>query len=541
MRIYRNNRGQATSNRDGSYNDSAYRDGLMRTDRNNRGQATNNRDGSYNDPADRDVLTGSQADFYNDNLGIAGRNYAQEIGLFDGTHGFSPENPYYQQMTNATNKKDLEGLRQAALEWESNQQNYQQQLADQRALRDEDRLYNSPAQQIARERAAGLNPDLQGGTAYSGSSSSGGSVSVPQMAETEVSNLSDSYATADRVFAGMNATASLLSSVSSFATGGVDFVKSISTLGDVLSMSDAGARVAQTQANIAEQTQGAEISNANVEAANRRLVLAGDFAGSLSGDESEDQVRELAMSYLPTDDSFADEVLRFQSNPGQQKRYQDLKLEARKSQARKDAAPYDLLLSTYEQSFIAQSYAAEAEAASQHLNAIVSDALNSLDNAENIVVSELEGNALSAQQKQFDVKKFERAKQIYFDTLDYFVQEDKALRQELDRLSNEHQGPDRRQLIKALNLRRYALRSVGNEHLHNGFNILNGIYALESTDQYLVGGQYDPLISGTPTAKARRKYTAWLFDTYSHDENGEQKGVLSKFFDRALDILRLAK
>ena len=80
---------------------------------------------------------------------------------FRGSWRWSPNNPYGNQIPYAIDKDEAYDLFESAVEWESNFGDTL--LARQFQLQDRahDEQYNSPAAQVARERAAGRNPDIQ--------------------------------------------------------------------------------------------------------------------------------------------------------------------------------------------------------------------------------------------------------------------------------------------------------------------------------------------------------------------------------------------
>lgn len=85
------------------------------------------------------------------------KKYAQRYGSWR----WSPNNPYGNQIPYAYDSDHAHDLADKAMEWESNFGDAL--LARQFQLQDRahDEEYNSPAAQIARERAAGRNPDIQ--------------------------------------------------------------------------------------------------------------------------------------------------------------------------------------------------------------------------------------------------------------------------------------------------------------------------------------------------------------------------------------------
>lgn len=250
-----------------------------------------------------------------------------------GQGSWSPGNPYVEQMQYARNRQDMAALKQQAIEWEANQQQYQQQLADQERMSD-------PHYQLQRQRAAGINPDISGG---SGGSSAGASVSPPAMADTELTELSSPYKTADRVFSGMQSASSLISSVSTAMLQGVEFAKNVATFGDMLSMSDSSKRAAKASADVAEGTVDARIDSIEQLAAGGKLELYGMIADSLpevEGGHTQESITKHLES-LGIDSKHSPGVFSYTQSPAQQKLRSDQRSQVAMARAKEAAAGYD--------------------------------------------------------------------------------------------------------------------------------------------------------------------------------------------------------
>lgn len=245
---------------------------------------------------------------------------------------WSPENPYVEQMMYAKNKQDMAALREKAIEWEANLQQYQMQLSDQERLSD-------PHYQLARQRAAGLNPDIAGG---SGAGGAGASVTPPVMADTELQELSSPYRTADKIFTGIQSAGSLITSVSTAMLQGFDFVKNVATFGDMLSMSDSSKRAAQAQADVAEATVQPQIDSIYQLAAGGKLDLFAKIAESLPDVEGGHTVESISkyLGDLGIDTGYADGVYSYTQSPSQQQLRASQKVEAAKARAKEAAATF---------------------------------------------------------------------------------------------------------------------------------------------------------------------------------------------------------
>lgn len=173
---------------------------------------------------------------------------------------FSAENPYYQQMIRSKNKQDIDALYERAVEWEAQALRTAQDRDYSEQTRDEQREYDSPIQRVARDRAAGINSDLIGGSAGSaGSAGSSGAISNaieqqdPVTGQTKFSNKYDN----------INSFSNALSSVGNFvssAIGGfgtiVSGISQLKLLPSQLKLSETGAKVAsETADNVISQSK----------------------------------------------------------------------------------------------------------------------------------------------------------------------------------------------------------------------------------------------------------------------------------------------
>lgn len=245
---------------------------------------------------------------------------------------WSPGNPYAAHILYADNNQDIAALKEKAIEWEANLQQYQMQLSDQERLSD-------PHYQLARQRAAGINPDIAGG---SGAGGAGASVAPPAMADTELTEMSSPYKTADRIFTGIQSAGSLLTSVSGAMLQGFDLVKNVATFGDMLSMSDSSKRAAQASADVAEATVQPQIDSINQLAAGGKLELFAKIAESLPDVEGGHTVESISkyLGDLGIDSGYADGVYSYTQSPSQQQLRSSQRVAAAKARAQEAEATY---------------------------------------------------------------------------------------------------------------------------------------------------------------------------------------------------------
>lgn len=253
----------------------------------------------------------------------------------------SPNNPYLQQF-DTYNKDDLEWLYQQAVQWESKQADYAQQVGVNYALTQEQREYDSPVEQIARARAAGINPDIAAGTGASSSSGGSAATAAPALPHEQ----SDRVDNAER----QNANTQMLAGVASIAQTIVSMGANIVGAVDTVSTLPSRVRMANVQANLAEKTMPMLVNSASEQVKGLKLgneataldnmmsnLSMYEKLGTMFTNESPDSDIDalLSLSGMPAEniESFRNNFRAYQKNPSLQKIYRDNKTELAKSQA----------------------------------------------------------------------------------------------------------------------------------------------------------------------------------------------------------------
>lgn len=144
---------------------------------------------------------------------------------------FRSDNPYLQNLKQASSKQDEDALYELAVKSEAELAQYERERADRRADLEEQRAYDDPFAVVARQRRAGINPDLVGSSAGAGSSAGTGSSAVASMPslETPTDNTTP-FANGSLMLQGFQVASSLIGSIASFGSSVVDAVDTISML-----------------------------------------------------------------------------------------------------------------------------------------------------------------------------------------------------------------------------------------------------------------------------------------------------------------------
>lgn len=201
---------------------------------------------------------------------------------------FSRNNPYYEQLQLATNNQDKDALYELAIQWEADYANLSEQREYARGVLEEQRSYDDPSSVVARQRAAGINPDLVGGSA--GGSSAGGSsaqLAQPQMADqTGQTKFSNSYDNISLVQSGFQTAASVLSSLSSFGSSVVGSISTFKKLPSEINLADATASAANATADATRQLTPIQAAAGHLTNLNSALSIFDKASNIISPDTS---------------------------------------------------------------------------------------------------------------------------------------------------------------------------------------------------------------------------------------------------------------
>lgn len=162
---------------------------------------------------------------------------------------FYGNNPYLDDLKVANNNEDKDALYERAVEWDADWYNLQEQREYNRGVLEEQREYDSPVNQIARQRAAGLNPDIangSNGSSIGGSSAQMGQASIADsQGQTKFSNKYDNI---NNVFNGINTASSLISGLAGGYSSIVAGISQLKTTPSQIALNEANAGLAGANA-----------------------------------------------------------------------------------------------------------------------------------------------------------------------------------------------------------------------------------------------------------------------------------------------------
>lgn len=260
------------------------------------------------------------------------------------TGNFSPNNPYLAQLKVANKNQDKDALYELAIQWEADYANLNEQRDYNRSVLEEQREYDSPINQIARARAAGINPDIAGASG-SGSSGSSAQMQIPAMADqTGQTKFSNAYDNTNLALQGINTAVSAVSSVVGLGNSVIQGIDILSTLPSRIKLQQSSANLRNAEANsinqlLPEQVTGAKLSNAGtiLDNASKTVNNIGEMASWFTNESTDDQMTNVfstlgfGADQIP---GLISGVREFQSNPKMQEYYTRNKTAARDAAVR---------------------------------------------------------------------------------------------------------------------------------------------------------------------------------------------------------------
>lgn len=233
---------------------------------------------------------------------------------------FSPTNPFASQIAVATNNKDRDALYERAILWEADRSNLLEQ-----------RDYDDPVNQVARQRAAGINPDLAGSGGSVGVSSGSSAVQPHTQGQSQFSNVSgniaDGVSIAQTAFQGIESVMSSLNLFTSAMNSINSFREAKRTFESRSQILANQSKLSGVEADIAASTKDTTIQSLNsmngITVANSMLSQALDIASIFTPDMSEDDKLSLCKS-IGYDDDQARNLLSAVSTLNKTPQFKDL-------------------------------------------------------------------------------------------------------------------------------------------------------------------------------------------------------------------------
>lgn len=451
---------------------------------------------------------------------------------------FSSDNPYYN-MFDTVPVDELNAMRSQAIAWEANRQALLEQ-----------REYELPSRQLARQRAAGLNPDIQGGSSVSSGSSAqmapGAAPALQTKTEKEqIAIARDQQALAERQAKWQNVLGTI-GTVTNVATSAFGLFKGIKSLGsemtvldsqasmaedaaevsrrtvdDKVSMSASAASIAADQAAISSATVDDEIKGKRAGVSRQLLSLIPELSAAMSEEQLQDP--DFVRSFLTelgvdNPDSMARLIGNYSSTPQFRKFVDDSVAAATESKARREHATFDYFSRIYENQYKANLIKSDTDYRITKFNEEFSTYFNTADVAQKqaqLGINELENRA---EQVQLTSKMLKRAGQVYTANLDMISAEVDNVNEQIaavdERMKTALHKDDLNAQRNALLVYRDNLLTLGNDQLYEFHNLRRDAVRRLFDSDYLLGNN-DMVVPGDFVGSAAHfKFSSILFSEY---------------------------
>lgn len=387
----------------------------------------------------------------------------------DMIRSLSADNPYLPQLRAVEKGSDAMDLLNAAIEYDADRRAAVDKAELDRILQAEQRAYDSPAQRIARERAAGLNPDLQGSSGSGTGSGSGSGMVQSQPLETDLDPFQRGTEVAQTVFQGVSAVGSFFSGVIGAASSAADLAFKISDWANAKQRSDASTASAQMTA----AGDRFEI----VDTIAKSIPPAFDDAGKqipITAAQITDAAKQLGLSEVGGIAEFAEQYVQ---NPEVTSFYNKLKQQEKESYADLVGTQTDVLIETVRYQRAAQLFANHSD---MYLANIKADVAANLADDENFMKDQVRSQQFNATADAFEsARRFQVAKRDFesftgqLKVIDSWVQRiDKQMKSILE---SGHQNEDSNRLhLNTLAATKVNLVTLAGSKIDNFYDIILG-------------------------------------------------------------------
>lgn len=433
----------------------------------------------------------------------------------------SADNPYLPQLRSVEKGSDAMDLLNAAIEYDADRRAAVDKAELDRILQAEQRAYDSPAQRIARERAAGLNPDLQGSSGSGTGSGSGSGMVQSQPLETDLDPFQRGTEVAQTVFQGVSAVGSFFSGVTGAASSAADLAFKISDWANAKQRSDASTATAQ-------MTAARDRFNI-VDTIAKSIPPAFDDAGKqipITAAQITDAAKQLGLSEVGGIADFAEQYVQ---NPAVTSFYNKLKQQEKESYADLVGTQTDVLVETVQYQRAAKLFETQAD---MHLSNIRSDVAANLANDENFMKDQVRSQQFNATADAFEsARRFQVAKRDFesftgqLNAIDSWVQ--RINKQIKSILESGHQNEDSNRLhLNTLAATKVNLVTLAGSKIDEFYDIILGQINKDAIwdSTHTSSGSLNPL------ALLQENPTLQFVNMYSGSNMSDQISALETLF-----------
>lgn len=340
------------------------------------------------------------------------------------TGEFSDDNAAFQQLRVASNNKDKDALFERAVNWELEQAKLREQRAYDESLRDEERAfardvleeqreYDSPIAQVARQRAAGINPDISGS---GGSSTSSGSSTQMQIPDTQSlaapqlqaqSKFNNAYDNTSQVFEGINTAVNVIGTFVGGYSQIADSIIKFRELPSRISGNTAAANLQSAKANeISELLSGKKVRQnfdnvgITIDNASKVLSVLGNMGDFLTSDS--DIVPMLTAMGIDNSqhDAYQSAFAEMMKTPTKQAKQAKDVVDNRRAQAEREYFTSDYFNKIIEQSAQLEELSLDFAVAKQKVDTSIAQLIQNSGYAQNMAESAILDAENSQQQQE---------------------------------------------------------------------------------------------------------------------------------------------
>lgn len=343
-------------------------------------------------------------------------------------HGgyFSEDNPYFNQTIAATNNKDLDALYERSVEWEADRANLDEQRAYDRWVLEEQRAYDSPLAVLQRQRAAGYNPDIAGGSSSTGSSGS----SSAQLSQREIddqqaqSQFKNAYADTQQATSIINSASQFIGTMAggfSSIASGISQIRQlpsqIKLAGAQANQADAAAIESNAVANNIKALQPGQVALQSIQQSSNVLNNLISLSSVLTPDSDISPILKtmgVSDADVPNYTSAFGEIMK---NPDAVASYRESQVRSNKASA--DASVYtaDYFTRIAEKSAELSEMQLDFETVRLGIQSTIDNYLSKTDYAENTAESMVTGSQVAKDSAQHTYDMLKRDCQVYVDNL----------------------------------------------------------------------------------------------------------------------------
>lgn len=463
----------------------------------------------------------------------------------------SADNPYLPQLESANNNQDKDALYERAIDWEANRDQYDYELQKNREILEEQREYDNPVNQVARQRKAGINPDLAGSSGSGSGSGSSATMAVPTQADvTAATSFSNKYDNIDKVFAGIDTVVSAVGAITSSVGAVNGLFEAISTFGirrNILESEASGAaaqaQLLGTQAALQDATFESDVSSKRLVNIERNIGLLGQLSELITPETSnEDAISILDALGINTSEHTA--LMRgldlFRKSPAFQDRYNRQKLSLEQSKGMLPVfgvSEFWTQLSDFQGKL--QLSQAENEFYISEFAKLVTTLTSTPENAQNIATAEITSNAANVEEMKIRKEQATSTINAILNNITYrrkFYDDSVKRATELDKDYKKAKGQSKEYIGTALvkeQMMQMQLMSLSNSELTQIYNLANDAGKrrfLYATTSSMGNGVPKPLFD----TKREQFFSSYMFGDIP---SGSDDKTTSEITKKIIDII----